>query len=309
MIRMPDYVLAFDVGGTYIKASIVRCDGAMVDGVHVYPSHADAPKDELIDHFSELIQTQAKRVPDGGIIRGVGMAFPGPFDYEKGICQIKGLQKFDALYGVNLKSELTDRLTALPELKGRWLEAPVIAFENDAALFALGECSYGAGRSFSRVIVLTIGTGFGSAFVSNGHLVKCGEGVPPEGWLYRVPYLDGIMDDHFSRRGLLRLALETGVADVSAGADDVKRLAERALAGEKRPVEVFQKWRNRLEDALSPVIASFKPDAIILGGQIAKSGTLFVVDQMKGVPVRISDDLSFSTFKGVCQLFANSTKN
>ena len=48
-----------------------------------------------------------------GMIRGVGMAIPGPFDYEHGISRMQGLNKYDAIYGIPLESEIRERVPAL----------------------------------------------------------------------------------------------------------------------------------------------------------------------------------------------------
>lgn len=306
MTPMHDYVLAFDVGGTYIKAGVVRGDGTVIGPVSEYPAKSGEKKEALLEHFAAIIKAEGRRVPAGHSIRGAGLAFPGPFDYERGICLIRGLNKFEALYGVNLKEQLTARVALLPELQGRWSHSPVIAFENDAGLFALGECAFGAGRSTMRAICLTIGTGFGSAFVSNGRLVKEGDDVPADGWLYRIPYRDGMMDDYFSRRGIVRLAEEMGIEDAASGEDDVKRLAERAWAGEPLPVRLFREFGERLAEVLTPFTRSFGPDAIIIGGQIAKSADLFISGPIDGVPVRIASDMSASALKGAYQLFQPS---
>ncbi|MEI0739149.1 ROK family protein [Paenibacillus sp. JTLBN-2024] len=119
---------------------------------------------------------------------------------------------------------------------------------------------------------LTLGTGLGSAFVNRGRLVKQGEGVPEEGWLYRLPYRDGVLDDYFSRRGIVRLAEEMGVPQVAHGDEDVKLLAARARDGEMQVVQLFRQFGEKLSEALLPWIGSFQPDEIVIGGQIAKSG-------------------------------------
>lgn len=305
-MQMHNNVLAFDVGGTYVKAGIIRSDGTLAEPVVVYPARSEDTREELLQHFALLVKDLGMRVQAGERIRGIGFAFPGPFEYESGICRIRGLNKFESLYGVNLKEELTERIVVIPELQGRWSDSPVIAIENDAALFALGECGYGVGKPYRRTICLTIGTGFGSAFVSSNRLVKQGKGVPPEGWLYRLPYRDGIIDDYISRRGIIQLAHEMGIKNIVAGDNDVKCLAERAYLGEVLPVQLFCEFGERIKEVLTPFIQSFQPDAILIGGQIAKSADLFGLFQIANVPVRITTDMSVSALKGVYQLFQKS---
>ena len=52
------------------------------------------------------------READGSVV-GVGMAIPGPFDYENGISRMQGLNKYDAIYGIPLEREIKARV---PEL-------------------------------------------------------------------------------------------------------------------------------------------------------------------------------------------------
>ncbi|MCJ8012721.1 ROK family protein [Paenibacillus sp. KQZ6P-2] len=303
---MEDSILAFDVGGTYVKAGIFACDGKMLGSLSIHPARSGEAREELLQHFTDLVKIQGMQVPAGYAIRGVGLAFPGPFDYEQGICLTRGLNKFESLYGVNLKEELTARISEIPELQDKWSHAPEVAFENDAALFALGECAFGVGRSYEKAICLTIGTGFGTAFVKNGQLIKQAEGVPTDGWMFRLPYREGIMDDYISRRGIVRLAEEMGIKQVAAGEEDVKQLAERARSGETQAVQLFREFGERLMEVLRPFFQSFQPDAVIIGGQIARSADLFVSDFMENVPVLISSDMSVSALRGACRLFTGA---
>lgn len=52
-------------------------------------------------------------------MKGIRLAFPGPFDYEQGICLMKGLDKYDRLYGINLRQVFSERLGVARE-SGCW---------------------------------------------------------------------------------------------------------------------------------------------------------------------------------------------
>jgi glucokinase len=45
----------------------------------------------------------------------IGISMPGPFDYENGICLIKGQNKYEALYGLYIKGLLADKLGIEPD--------------------------------------------------------------------------------------------------------------------------------------------------------------------------------------------------
>ena len=74
---------------------------------------------------------------------------------------------------------------------------------NDASSFAVGEAWAGSASKFDRSLSITLGTGFGSAFISNRIPIVDGPLVPKLGCIYHLPYRDGIADDYFSTRGLL----------------------------------------------------------------------------------------------------------
>src|SRR5689334_3962440 len=109
---MNEYAIAFDVGGHFIKSAVINRSGEMSkDTMMVYPSHAHMKKDQWLDYLTGVIQMQAAKIMDKQFrLQGIGFAFPGPFDYEQGIPYIRGLQKFESIYGVNLKLELMRRL-------------------------------------------------------------------------------------------------------------------------------------------------------------------------------------------------------
>ena len=43
-------------------------------------------------------------------VKGIGFAMPGPFDYVKGICYIRGVAKYENLYGINVGEAIAEAL-------------------------------------------------------------------------------------------------------------------------------------------------------------------------------------------------------
>jgi predicted NBD/HSP70 family sugar kinase len=104
-------------------------------------------------------------------LKGIAVAMPGPFDYERGISLMRGGNKYEALYGLNIKE-------ALPIGLGIPTSVPIV-FENDAGCFGIGESM--AEKDFEKIIAITLGTGFGTTFICNREILKHGHGVPPRG--------------------------------------------------------------------------------------------------------------------------------
>lgn len=237
----------------------------------------------------------------------IGFAFPGPFDYENGVALLQGVSKYERLYGMNvgelLQRELRRRasLRAAPAWMRRLAEAD-IRFANDASLFALG-----VSRLYpsERLICLTLGTGIGSGFVDHGKLVAGRDGVPPSGMLYAERYRNAAVDEQFGRRGIIALADMYGARHAQ---QDVHELASAARIGDKRAADAWAEYGFHLGRMLAPYAARFKPNRLILGGQIAKSCDLWlpyleVSLGNQGTVVTHQGDLMEHVFEGIELLF------
>ena len=280
---MHEVYLCLDVGGTEIKAAPLDANGKMLSKIQHFPAMAGADKKTLLEHFANIF---AAICPD----------FARPFDYENGICLLQGLEKYDALYGCNLRHDFA-ALSGLPQKR--------IQFINDAAAFALGELTFGSARQAHKTLFTVVGTGCGSAFGVDGFLAAKGTlGVPPHGYFYNAPFMDSCVDDYISRRGLEKLT-----KDLLGTPLDGRALAARAAAGDTQAAACFLQFGVLLRDALSPQIEAFNPDMICLGGQIMHSSSLFLsplemLCHEKNIKLSVTQDTSMRTMQGLTR--ANS---
>ena len=193
-------------------------------------------------------------------ILGASLAMPGPFDYDAGISWMQ--HKLPYLYGFDLRQALA--------------AAPGVAavsrcdFLNDAAAYLMGEIAAGAARGVSRVVGITLGTGVGSAFAVDGHVVREGTGVPAGGEIWNVPYEGGIVEDQISTRAIQK--------SYKARTGQDREVAAIAGVAARDPVaaEVFSEFGRNLGLALRTVLSSFGPHVMVLGGGIARSAQLFL---------------------------------
>lgn len=293
---MHEVYLCLDVGGTEIKAAPLDANGKMLSKIQYFPAMACADKKTLLEHFAHIFVSicPADKVPIE-----IDLAFPGPFDYENGICLLQGLEKYDALYGCNLRHAFA-ALSGLPQKR--------IQFINDAAAFALGELTFGSSRQAHKTLFTVIGTGCGSAFGVDGFLAAKGTlGVPPHGYFYSAPFMDSCVDDYISRRGLKKLT-----KDLLGTPLDGRALAARVAAGDTQAASCFLQFGVLLRDALSPQIEAFNPDMICLGGQIMRSAPLFLspleaLCNEKNIKLSVIQDTSMRTMQGLT--CANSRYN
>jgi len=161
----------------------------------------------------------------------------------------------------DLRGALAGQLGSAPEK---------IRFLNDAAAYLIGEMTDGAARSVDRVVGITLGTGVGSAFGVNGHVVREGPGVAPGGEIWNVPYQDGIVEDQISTRAIQKSYRER------TGQDREVVAIAGAAASDPVAAEVFSEFGRNLGVALRTVLACFGPRVIVLGGGIARSARLFL---------------------------------
>lgn len=248
-------VPVLEIGGTHVTAALVRIGGgpARVTGTHREPLDGDGPADAITRTL-----LRAGRTLDAPPARW-GVALPGPFDYARGIARYHGVGKFDALDGLDLGALLR---SGLPGCTG-------IAFTNDAEAFARGEWAEGSGRGHSRVAALTLGTGVGSAFLSDGAAVTSGPTVPPQGRADLLSHSGRPLEDTVSRRALIAAYERT-----SGRRLDVREIAQAARNGDATAARVLADAFGALGRTLAPWLRRFRAGALIVGGSMTGSWDL-----------------------------------
>lgn len=176
---------------------------------------------------------------------------------REGVALFKGVGKFDALYGTDVRAALLHGLRQRPG---------DVVFLNDAHAFLTGEWSAGTVRGHRRAVGITLGTGVGSAFLADGRICDDGPGVPPEGRM-DLTEIDGRpLEDTVSRRAIL--------ARYGDPAADVHDIADRARAGEERARRVLDDVFTGLGAVLGPRLLDFDATALAVGGSMARSWDL-----------------------------------
>lgn len=246
-------VLGVDIGGTHITAALVDLQSRKVlpDTWTRQPVNTHGTKEEILQAWAETIEGAVTLIPDWS--GAIGIAMPGPCDYEKGISLIKGQDKLDALYLGNIKNLLEERLP---------VHAEDIRMMNDAACFLKGEVYGGAARGFDHAIGLTLGTGVGTA--------RYHAGTAADADLWHTSFRDGMAEDYFTSRWFRKRYLELSGEKVQ-GAKEVAEMAGT------NPVasQVFEEYGEALGQFLVYFVGLDKPEVIVLGGNIANALPLF----------------------------------
>jgi glucokinase len=296
-------VACLDIGGTSVKSGVVRKDGPLYAGsLQMRPVDSGGTAETILASFADSLREVLDLVQKRDLILdGIGIAICGPFDYEKGISKIRGLDKYESLYDVNVKAYLQNALELPPNL-------PML-FDVDAWAFARGEVWVGAGKPYQRVIVFTMGTGVGSAFAVNGKIVGEGPGVPWIGWISGQKYRDGILNDYISRTYMMKRYKALTGRDL-----DIKEMADKAREGDRDASRVFEEIGSELGCFLREHhVKEFRAECIIFGGQISRSYELFV-DPVKSALEGIESlqailpamDIECSALKGAAKFVFDS---
>lgn len=270
-----------DIGGSHVTSSLVDLNEFRILPGSTYSKTVNnkAGKEQIFRDWAEAINLTIGSAPHLHTAN-IGFAMPGPFDYGTGLALFKGNDKFDSLYNVSIPAEFSIYI------KG--VESTHFRFLNDATSFGVGVSALGKAKGHSKVIAITLGTGFGSAFIKDGIPLVNVEGVPKGGCLWDKPFKDGIGDDYFSTRWCLKRYSEITGKQVQG----VKEIAEM---GNEDTRTVFGEFGGNMAAFLIPFLHDFKPDLIILGGNISKAHPLFlptVISRIQEAGLQVGFEIS-----------------
>ena len=261
---MSSIAIGVDVGGSHVSCAACNIDEKkyLTETFSENDLDNQGTSEAIIGIWCRTIQRSIDKV---GLenVSGIGFAMPGPFDYANGIALFKGNNnKYENIYGLNVPDALRKRMN-LPE------NFP-IRFINDATAFAIGEDWIGKTSGSKRSLAITLGTGFGSAFLSNRLPVVSGNEVPDSGCVWYLPFENGTADDYFSTRGLLnRYNEKTGIQ--LSGAKELAQMAARNPVAQS----LFEDFGSKLGLFLQPWIVKFGVEVLVIGGNISNAFPLF----------------------------------
>jgi polyphosphate glucokinase len=229
-------ILAFDVGGSFVKAGLVDANAGHVAGeVLRRATPADAAPEAVLD----LLAAMARELPSRG---PVGLAFPTV-----------------AKQGVAWTAANVDR---------RWigthaqslLEARIgrpVAFLNDADAAGVAEMTLGAGLGRSgTVMVLTLGTGIGTAIFVDGRLLPNTE----------LGHLE-VRGEEAEHRASAKVRMDRGLG--------------------------WQEWADAVNEVLATYHALLWPDLFIIGGGVTENWEHFgrlLTSRAEIVPAHFRND-------------------
>lgn len=212
-------LLGIDVGGTGIKGGLVNAEkGELVGDRFRLATPQPATPDAVTETVARVVEQFAWQGP-------VGAGFPAVVRHG----EVYTAANIDQGWiGHNVNEMFTDATGCR------------FSVRNDADVAGLAEMRYGAGRGRGGVVViLTLGTGIGSALFTDGHLVP---------------------------------NTEFGHIEIDG------RPAERRAADSVRTNKdlSWKKWAERVDEYLHRLAFYLWPDLIIIGGGVSKKHERFL---------------------------------
>lgn len=243
-------ILAFDIGGTFIKYAICDENFNLTDKNKV-PTDAEKGGQALIEKIIDIILSYDD-------IDRVAISTAGQVDSENGIV-VYSTDNIPYYTGMMVK-KLIENKTKIPTF-----------VENDVNAAALGEAKFGAAKGENDFICLTYGTGIGGAIFLNGKLYKgssssaaeLGHMIVHAGGRQCTCGGEGCYECYASAKALIN-----NVNKVSDKPLDAFQIFEKENIEKPEIRSEVDKWIDEIIIGLINIIYTFNPPLIVLGGGI-----------------------------------------
>lgn len=167
-----------------------------------------------------------------------------------------------------------------------------VTLTNDAKAAAVGERVFGGAKGMDNFILVTLGTGLGSGIFTHGHLLtgylglagEMGHTIVEEDGRLCNTKRRGCLEAYASVTGIRRTVAEmlsdtpteSTLRNFSFDQLTGAHIAEAALLGDKIALDAFEFTGRVLGRALANAASLFDPQAIFLGGGLARAGGLIL---------------------------------
>lgn len=252
--------LAIDVGGTFIKWSVVDQEGNLYPASRYPTPRGIDPAEAVADAVGEIAHLAARGFPELNITT-IGMTIPGHVDPEAGI----------GVYSENLG----------------WKNAPIrqmvedrtqthVILIHDVRAAGNAEVCLGAGIGYRDVAVVPVGTGICAALYSNSTPIHS-RGFAGEIGHMRVTFEDipcvcggsGCMETISSAAAIVRRYAHLTKNEPVSGAEVV---IKNATSGDPVAQKVWAEAINGLAVGCAALASTLAPEVIVLAGGLSEAG-------------------------------------
>lgn len=283
---------ALDLGGTKLRGLVADPEGRVL-GEEIRLSHAGEGVEVVVDRMVGALEAALDQAGVGvADLKAVGVASPGAVDVGRGV--VPGAPQLPGWHEVPLREIMSRRLGLAVHL------------ENDATAAAMGEHAFGGGRGTQHMLYLTVSTGVGGGIIIDGKLYRGASGAagelghitidpngPPCGCGARGHLESLVSGTAIARRGaeLVAKGESQVLAELSEreGPVTAEMMGRAVEIGDVASREAFRQAGHYLGIALASFVNIFNPEAILIGGGVARSGDLFMEQArttMQGLAMR-----------------------
>lgn len=271
-------IVGIDIGGTKVAGGLVSQKGRLVKSLTV-PTEAAGGFKSSFGQICLVIERLVKQAGGNENVVGIGMCAPGPLNQATGL----------VLNPPNLPGWRNVPLARLVTKKFG-LPAKV---ENDANAAGLAEVLFGAAVGYKNIFYVTVSTGIGTGIIINRQVYHGKNGVAGEGGHvsidYRSPYRCGCgtlgcIEALAAGPGMARRArvwleqnhsVPSKLREVTRGhlgQITPKMIEECARQGDAVSREIISETGFYLGVWLAGMITVLDPEAIVIGGGVARIG-------------------------------------
>ncbi len=266
------HAIGVDFGGTSVKIALVDDRGNIAARERIITEHVK-DRDEWLSAVCGAIDTLKGDTP----ITGVGVGVPGFVDFDRGY--IYDLPNVPGWNGVPLADLLEQRL-----------QVPV-RIDNDVNAMALGECTFGAGRTYQHAVFVTLGTGVGGALMINNQLYRGAYSMAGEIGHVSIdmngrvsPQGKGGVEQYVGNRRIIERTVEALEKGRASMIDELvkgdrslitpKTVKDAAYKGDPLAMEILDFITDCIATAFASIAYVLQPQAFIIGGGVAQEADM-----------------------------------
>lgn len=314
-LQSQNFSIGIDIGGTKICAGIVDANKKIVARV-TFPTDAkqgpDIVTEHIIEQVKDLIVQSTISIKN---IRSIGCCIPGTVDPHSGFVQLA-----PNIGWVNY--EFGSKFA-------RAFQSISICYEQDTKAAAYGEFLLLNDKSIRNLFYITISTGIGAGIVIDGKIVhgfhfaagEIGHCAIDRNGSQCTCGNNGCLQAYSRGPAIVetvKKAIRCGAQSVLTSQKPLELLdaidvSNAALEGDALCRDVLEKAADNVGYALSWAVNILDPDIIIVGGGIAKSGSLFFqhlesatrkysYPPLRNIPIRVSNHWEASNIIGIAAL-------
>jgi len=300
--------LGLDMGGTSIKMALVQDDGLLLKMQSLNSLaglHMEERLEKMVDEINVMLGSDYE-------LQGIGIAFPGIVDFQNRKI-LSRYVKYPNAHNTDLRGWAFDN----------W-KVPLI-IENDARAALIGEWQYGAGIGTKDLVMVTLGTGVGTAVLLNGQLLR--------GRNYLAGNLGGHMSIDFEgdqcncgnvgcvetagstwalNQNLLKVK-DPGNSNLKDNKElNFKDVFEAAATRDRAAMDLKQRSLEAWAATVINLIHAYDPEKVIIGGGVMESKDEiipFIEQRVKErswlptqIPIQAAQQTKNAGILGVCRL-------